>query len=244
MPLPIVTDPGTSHCGACQVRTVGMCRHLLDGASGAPPRLKPDHRVSGPQQILYRADQQLDHLHIIREGWALRYVSLSAGRRMVMAILLPGDMISTLPLFSDRFGASVQMITAGRYCLYSREEVRQHLFGSDSGLSFWGRINREELESCARKMADIGRRPAAERIARLILDITGRLHQRGLPAQHEIPFPLTQQHIADATGLTPIHVSRTLNVFRQKEIMRLSRGVLVIHDPAQLHHVADMEPAP
>ena len=231
--------PDSSNCNTCPMRGGNMCHYLLDDRETLPQR---EHRASRPRQSLYRADTVLEHVHILCEGWAYRFVSLSGGRRMILAFLLPGDLISATAVFSDRIGSSVQMITAGRYCLYRREEFQRILFDKDPALSVWGKYNRAEQEGIEQKLADIGRRSAEERIARLILGIVRRLRLKGLQGQGDIPFPLTQQHIADAAGLTPIHVSRTLNVFRQKEIMSLSHGHLVIHDQKRLHHAADLDP--
>ncbi len=231
--------PNSSNCDTCPIRGNSMCHYLLGGRATLP---KQEHRVSKPRQNLYRAETPNDYVHVLCEGWAYRFVSLSGGRRMILAFLLPGDLISATAVFSDRIGSSVLMINAGRYCLYRREEVQRILFDKDPALSVWAKYNRAEQEDIEQKLADIGRRSAEERIARLILGIVRRLHLKGLQGQNDFPFPLTQQHIADATGLTPIHVSRTLNVFRQREIMSLSHGHLVIHDQKRLHHAADLDP--
>lgn len=229
-------------CDTCPARSTGLCALLLDRAGGSAKEIWQEPKTARPRQILYRAGTHLEHVLVLCEGWAHRFVSLSGGHRMILSFLLPGDMMTATAPFSDRIGSSILIITAGRYRLFRRDEVLEVLSGTDSALMAWGHFIKTQQENLEQQLTDIGRRSAEERIARLLLGMVRRLHWSGSESKSEFSFPLTQQHIADATGLTPIHVSRTLNVFRQKEIMRLSHGHLVIHDQKRLHHAADLDP--
>jgi len=229
-------------CDTCPARSTSLCTLLLDRAGGFAKEIWQEHKTAKPRQNLYRTDTHLEHVLVLCEGWAHRFVSLSGGHRMILSFLLPGDMMTAAAPFSDRIGSSIQMITAGRHCLFRRDEVLGILSGTDSALMTWGHFIKTQQENLEQQLTDIGRRSAEERIARLVLGIVRRLLWSGSESKNEFSFPLTQQHIADATGLTPIHVSRTLNVFRQREIMSLSHGHLVIHDQKRLHHAADLDP--
>ena len=89
-----------------------------------------------------------------------------------------------------------------------------------------------------------GARPN-ERIARLILNLAERLSQRDMirtteNSAIEMEFPLRQHHIADATGLTPVHVSKVLSEFRRGGLIKISDRSLTILDPAGFRRVANM----
>ncbi len=90
-----------------------------------------------------------------------------------------------------------------------------------------------------RRLSDLGRRPARERIARLILEIFGQLTARDLVDGHSFTFYPRQQHIADALGLTKVHVSRTLQVLRQEGLLELDRDNATILDIKGLKELAD-----
>lgn len=242
MPRPNPPVSRARPCDTCPHRSTSLCNFLLDGAGGSATQIWQEHKTARSRQILYRAGTQLEHVLVLCEGWAHRFVSLSGGHRMILSFLLPGDMMTATAPFSDRISSSIQMVTAGRYCLLRRVDVLQTLSGTDSALTGWGQHIKTQQENLEQQLVDIGRRSAEERIARLVLRIVQRLEQHESQSKREFSFPLTQQHIADATGLTPIHVSRTLNVFRQKEIMSLSHSFLAIHNMRMLHHIADMEP--
>ena len=80
----------------------------------------------------------------------------------------------------------------------------------------------------------LGRLNAEERILDLFLELHERLSLCGLADQGQIVFPLTQEMLADATGLTQVHVNRTLQILRKRGDITLNAGSLTILDPAAL----------
>ena len=82
----------------------------------------------------------------------------------------------------------------------------------------------EEKTRTDQLIVDLGRRTADERIARLILGLAERLSKRDMArgGPTEFDFPLRQHHIADATGLTPVHVSKVLSEFRRNGLINIS----------------------
>ncbi len=83
-------------------------------------------------------------------------------------------------------------------------------------------------------LLDLGRRNADERVAHLILTLTERLDRLGTPRDGNYPFPLRQQDIADATGLTPVHVGRMISKFHEFGWIELSAGHLRILNRGEL----------
>jgi CRP-like cAMP-binding protein len=99
----------------------------------------------------------------------------------------------------------------------------------------------EEKSRADQLIVDLGRRTADERIARLILNLVDRLVKRNMAHGEplEVEFPLRQHHIADATGLTPVHVSKVLTEFRRSGLIKISERSLTILDPAGFRRVAN-----
>lgn len=79
-------------------------------------------------------------------------------------------------------------------------------------------------------LADIGRRTAYERVGRLILSLARRMQAKGLMKGLAGHLPLSQAHIADALGLTAIHVGRVLRQLSQDRVLTFSRTQFEIHD--------------
>ena len=86
---------------------------------------------------------------------------------------------------------------------------------------------------------NVGRRDARARIAHLLCELAARLKASGVSNGEMYDFPITQEQIADATGLTAVHTNRTLQVLRKDELISLSSSRLVILDWEGLADVGD-----
>lgn len=93
-------------------------------------------------------------------------------------------------------------------------------------------------------LVSIGRRTAIERTAHFFLELSERLRLVGLATDKEFPCPLNQYVLADALGLTAIHVNRVLRQLREKQLLTLKRGTVIIHDGPALAQLAGFESQP
>lgn len=202
-----------------------------------PPQ---SQQTARSRQVIYGADETLDVVPVIFDGWAARVSRLSDGRRQILSFLLPGDLVSAGAVFTGALDFFVEAITTVRYVQYDRSDLTAKLPEEP-------KIFQALLGAClAEKNAayglatDLGRRSANERIARLFLHLKERLDQRGLVNDQAFAVPLRQQHIADATGLTPVHVNRVIGSFRQNGLIEMSAGILKVLNLSALQRVADM----
>ncbi len=97
-------------------------------------------------------------------------------------------------------------------------------------------INRESILS-------VGRRTALARVAHLLCEVKARLDLVDLVKDGRYQFPLTQADIADATGLTSVHVNRMLKKLRDDKILTFRGGEVVLHDWGKLQRIAEFDPA-
>ena len=233
-------------------------RRIDTGKSGAPdgdgaaipeaPReawqgafpLQPERRTTRARHTIYRAGEDLDGIPLVYSGWAARVRRLSDGRRQILSFILPGDLMSASAIFCDRLSFFVEAITDVRYSVSQRTQVDEVL-ARDPQL-VWTLVSaclaeKAEVEELA---TDLGRRRAEERIARLFLQLKTRMEARGQISGLSFDMPLRQQHIADATGMTVIHVGRVLGTLRNDGIVHIAGGTLTITDLAALHRLSDI----
>ena len=222
-------------CVKCRVRAFNFCGALKLGR--AP--LKQIHVSSRARQAIYRANEPSDDVHVICEGWAACSVHLGEGRRQILSFLLPGDLLSATDLFRERQDFSVQCLTDVRYCKFSRGELRKMLMTEPQVFEELTRLCIAEKDQSDRTIVSLGQRGAAARIARLIVSLMERLSARGLIRGQSFDFPLRQQHIADAVGLTTVHVSRVINMFREARLIETAQRQIRIISLQELQHVAD-----
>jgi CRP-like cAMP-binding protein len=92
-------------------------------------------------------------------------------------------------------------------------------------------------------LVNLGRRNAIERMAHFLLEIRERLRFIGIEVNGEFKCPLSQEHLADALGLTPVHVNRVLRRLRVMNLVSLSHGELHIHNVQGLEALASYDDA-
>jgi CRP-like cAMP-binding protein len=226
----------SSPCLNCPIREFAFCGRLLGAERDTP--LRQAHRSTPARQSIYVAGEPNEDIVILCEGWAARVMRLPDGQRQILSFLLPGDVVSTTALFRDSLSYDVKSITHARYVRIRREDVFARVVGDVAVLNAFAEICCEEKEEADEVLADVGQRIADQRIARLMIRLIRRLAARGLGAERSFAFPLRQQHIADAVGLTPVHVSRIISSFRKDEVIDFSRGVLRILDPFRFLEIA------
>jgi CRP-like cAMP-binding protein len=90
-------------------------------------------------------------------------------------------------------------------------------------------------------LVNIGRRSAIERTAHFFMELAERLSLVGLATETEFKCPLSQFVLADALGLTAVHVNRVLRQLRERGLLTLSRGRAQIHDLAELRKLAGFQ---
>lgn len=203
------------------------------------------HTVAARRTVCRENDLH-DAVPVICAGWAAAVITLSDGSRQILSFLLPGDLVSTTLLFEPRSHCLVEAITEVRYRTFRRSELKGALLRHPESFDVLSKAWIDEKVRADQLIVDLGRRTADERIARLILNLAERLAQRGMTATSgetpaiKMEFPLRQHHIADATGLTPVHVSKVLSEFRRSGLVEISDRSLTILDPARFRRTADM----
>jgi CRP-like cAMP-binding protein len=104
--------PGSaqSSCETCYFRKSNFCGALF-GGSDDRDAIKVKHRTTAARQNIYRAGEPSEGVLIICEGWAVRYVQLPNGRRQILSVVLPGELVSATSIVERQFAFSVQAVT-------------------------------------------------------------------------------------------------------------------------------------
>jgi CRP/FNR family transcriptional regulator len=150
-----------------------------------------------------------------------------------------GDMVSTAGLLEPISGRTVEAVTEVSYWKFKRSDLKAFVFAHPDLLEMLSQTLIEERLDADQSALDLGRRSADERIGRLILRLAKRLATRGMMNGRTMEFPLRQRHIADATGLTPVHVSKMMGEFQRAELIELSDRSLTILNEPELCRIAD-----
>jgi CRP-like cAMP-binding protein len=216
--------------------------HLSAQDEEAIVRLPAFLRVFQAGQDLVSESDRPTQCWLIMEGWGQRYKLLGGGKRQISAFHVAGDMADLqslhLPVMDHSLGAVTNVTAASipHEALRELLDRRPHL-----NAPFW----RDTLVDAAifrEWVANVGRRPAYQRLAHLFCELYLKQAAVGLARDHRCPMPMTQVDLADATGLTSVHINRTLRDLRRDKLIELRSRLLVIQDWARLVEAAEFNP--
>lgn len=183
------------------------------------------------------------NLYFVLDGWMALKRILEDGRQQILDFVLPGAFVGdptgrtramsySVEALTD---AEVAVIPLGRLPDLMRKvpAVAMTLLGSAHA----------SLDNAYDSVTDIGRRSAREAVANFLLRMDRRIRvASGSRADGSVDFPLTQENIGDALGLTAVHVCRTLRAMAKEGVVSAGRKGLVVHDRERLAEIAGAEP--
>lgn len=171
-------------------------------------------------------------------GWAYRYKDLPDGRRQILGFLLPGDFFGLNADLQQKMDHSVCALTPVRMIEIFPQQLRSI---AEDHPRLRKALNSQRMANSAilrEWLLNIGQRSAIERLAHLLLELYYRSEAMGLTSCHGLDFPVTQCHLAEATGLTPVHVNRTIQELRRKGLISCGNGRLEIREFGLLKEIA------
>jgi CRP-like cAMP-binding protein len=174
----------------------------------------------------------------ILSGWACRQRVLPDGRRQIFSLLLPGDGAG----LGGKVAAEISAITAltALETIDAEPVLAAAQAGKAPGLArAIAAIEPIEQTQLFDHMVRLGRQTAYERVAHFLLELQRRLEVVGLGDSQRFPLPLTQEILADALGLSIVHVNRTLQQLRRERLIELRSGVAILLQRELLADIAD-----
>ena len=229
-------------CVTCPNLEFGFCGALNgDVATGTGSFNWQRYRTARPGDQLANRSEASDDVFLLCAGWAFRYIGTGSGRRQILNFLLPGDLFSVVNVFDPQFQSSVMAVTEVQVSCFERSEVRARFATNPALQRAIENSCKEEHAGADELLTVLGQRSAQERVAYLLLNLTRRLRTRSVIREDRYQFPLRQRHIADALGLTPVHVNRTLSVFRDRGLCTLSNGILTLLQPSELERLGSLD---
>jgi len=242
--LEVVSTERGSPCSVCSAPESHLCAKVQEKIEevdclSSPAMLESTMQTVPSRRSIYHPKEWSEFIPVICQGWAASSITLPDGRRQILSFVLPGDMVSTAGFLEPMSGHTVEAVTEVTYRKFKRSDLKALLFAHPDLLETLSRTLVEERLEADQLALDLGRRPANERIARLILKLAKRLSLRGMMNDRTMEFPLRQRHIADATGLTSVHVSKMIGEFQRAELIEVSDRSLTIINETELCRIAD-----
>lgn len=220
-----------------------MFRPFTDPELKFVVQMKSAHVAMGPRENIVEAGQVGAPLMTLFEGWAIRYRRGIGGRRHILSILLPGDLVAAESALLGRVEHSVMAITPASLCVLDGRSMAQ-LFGAHTDLALALYRNQlDEMRWFDIEIVNGSTGDAVARVAYVFLHTFDRLRERGLANGTVCPFPLRRGDLADRVGLSAMHLSRTLATLKRQRLATLIDNTLYIPNRPRLARLVHY-PAP
>lgn len=242
--MPVATPKGIS-CSECPLRLLKLFSPVSTAELKLIQSLRGVQMTKPAGHTLIAEGQQNPPLYTLLGGWAFRFKTLPNGQRQILNFLLPGDLIGLQQRLAENAVHGVEALTDVWLCPFQRDALWQlHREAPALGYGLtW--LSAQEEALVDDHLLSVGRRSAESRLAALVVWLFKRaaavmpVPQSGDPID-AVPFPLTQQHIADSLGLSLVHTHRTLRNLARRGLYRIADGELRLGDPAALVQLADL----
>lgn len=197
-------------------------------------------RYAARQDVIREGDKP-GPVFVLLEGWACRYKILPSGTRQVMAFLMPGDSCDLHVNILAEMDHSIQAISPALIATISRSEMQEMLDDYPNIARAMYAAQLIDEATMRAWIVSMGRRSSIERVAHLMCELYVRARSIGLADDDSFAFPLSQLILADALGMTAVHINRVLKELRLRGAMELNRGSLNIIDPIKLVQIAGFD---
>jgi len=223
-------------------RKLNLHHRLSDLDQQAILRLPHKIRRLEAQSYILREGDRPDRCGVLLEGYAFRHKLTGDGSRQILAINIPGEALDFQNLFLEEADHNVQMLTRGVIADVPREAI-EDLVARHFEVGRAILISSLVEASIFREwVVNIGQRDSRSRIAHLLCEFAYRLNAQALHAGDIYELPITQEQLADATGLTPVHVNRVLQALQREGLIERDRRMIRFPNWERMRDVADFNP--
>lgn len=222
------------------LRSIG---NISDEDSAAVLALRGDVRSLRRHEEIIKAGDSPAFSVVVLSGFLQRYASRRDGSRQIHSFYIPGDAPSLESLYLDRVNNSLCAVVPSEVGLISHSALRDLVQLRPRVMKLFGRSSLRQSSIYCEWLARNSRLPAHASMAHLFCEMFIRCKAAGVGCGDSCDVPLTQDMLAEALGLTAVHVNRTLQQLRETGLVDHKSGILVVNDFKRLASYADFDPA-
>jgi CRP-like cAMP-binding protein len=221
------------------IRRLSRRSPLGDADKRAIAELPHTLRRVAPGGHIVRDGDRPEHCALILSGFGYRYKITGDGARQIISLHMASEFVDLQHSFLGVADTSVQTLTESEVALIPRGPLQELALTRPAvGKALW--IDTLIDASIFREwVVNVGRRNSRARVAHILCEFSLRLESAGLARNHRYELPMTQEQLADAVGLTSVHVNRVLKQLAEERLISREKRNIVIEDWARLRDVGD-----
>lgn len=187
-------------------------------------------RHAAAREDLVREGDRPEALFLILDGWAYRYKYLENGQRQIMSFFIAGDLCDLNIFVLREMDHSIATMTDVDVAVISRDAFNELSLECPRVIQalLWESLVNSAIQR--EWTVNLGQRDAMERVSHLLCELFVRLQAVGMTSGDSCAFPITQAELADATGLSTVHMNRTIQELRSDGLIGLKGRTLIIPD--------------
>lgn len=223
------------------ITKLGRLAALSEAAISALDHATANAAAVDARRDLIREGDKPGPLLVVLDGWACRYKILPNGARQMLAFLMPGDCCDLHVDLLTEMDHGIQTITSCIVAKIDRPTIEAVFDQHPSVMKAMYLAQLIDEGTMRAWITSIGRRSSIERVAHLMCELYLRARNIGLGGDRHLVLPLSQIVLADALGMTPVHINRVLKQLRLAGAMTIVRGSLIIVSPQILVQIAGFD---
>jgi CRP-like cAMP-binding protein len=224
------------------LRRLGTTSLLAREDAEAIRRLPVTLRSFQADQVIVRDGDRPSECCLVIEGFCHRSKTIADGGRQILSIHIPGEIPDLQSLHLVVMDHDLTTMSECRLAFISHVALREMLRSRPSLAGLFWRDTLIDAAMFRDWIVNVGQRPAVSRVAHMLVEIRERLRAIGRTSGPSYALPMTQERIAEAMGISPVHANRVIRSLREDGILDLNRGQVTVLDERRLQDLADFDP--
>jgi CRP-like cAMP-binding protein len=216
------------------VRKLRATGNLSEDDVAAIRRLPIQQKTLPAKSLILAEGDQPNHCTLVIQGFCLRSKTTDDGKRQILSMHMNGDIPDLRSLHLPVMDHDFWTLSESALGIIPHEPLRALTHERPSVADALWREALVDAAICREWIVNIGRRDASARLAHLVLELREKMVAAGLCNDNSFGLPITQQDLADALGITPVHVNRVLQSLRASGALDIKKSQVKLRDPEKL----------
>ena len=195
-------------------------------------------RELAPGSYIVREGEEAKSCGVLLKGFAFRQKLSVDGARQILSVHIPGEALDLAHLFLDCADHSVQALSEVLLAIVPRNVLRQLAMERPAIAHAFAVSNQVDASIFREWLLNVGRRDSKTRLAHLLCEISSRLQQQGLVQDNSYELPMSQEQLADATGMTSVHINRMLMALEREGLIERDKKTIRLPEPERIKRLA------
>jgi CRP-like cAMP-binding protein len=240
-------NPPFTDCQKCPIRKMALFKGIPKKRLEWTQQYRKNQVLVPARSNIFQEGENHDYIYTLFSGWGILYKTVSNnGKRQILRFLLPGDLIGYQTSDTGIAIHSAGTITESILCTFPRAQLSDMLKENPELAIRLLNMESRDMSLCQSHLMAAGRKTAKESIAFVLMELFYRVQSQISESYNAstqtINFPITQEDIGDAVGLTNVHVNRVIKEMIAEQLITCHKKKLSILNEKKLCEIAEFYP--